>query len=142
MAKISIKEEELREKKFYKQLYIFLGFGCVLYYLFPFVFNVSYADKLELWEAVMRMLLVGVYPFYTFIACFLSTRKYGFRWYIAIILGVYFMPAAMLMFGYTALVYVPVYIVFGYFGSLSATMLLKRLEKFRNKGRRKNEKRK
>ena len=133
MAKISVKEVELKEKRFYKQLYIILGVGCVLYYMIPFMFNISYADNLELWEYVMRMLLIGVYPFYTFIACFLNTRSHGFRWYIAIMLGVYFAPAAVIMFGYTALPYVPVYIVFGYFGSLSALMLMKKIERIKNK---------
>ena len=133
MAKISIKDAELKEKKFYTQLYTILGIGCVLYYLVPFIFNVSYADNLELWQYVMRMLLIGVYPFYTFISCFVNTRRHGFRWYMPIILGVYFAPAAMLMFGYTAMPYVLVYIVFGYFGSLSAVMLMKKIERIKNK---------
>ncbi len=133
MAKISIKEEQLKEQKFYRQLYIILGFGCVLYFFFPFVFNVSFSNNLELWQMVMRTLLIGVYPFYTFIACFLNTRYYGFKWYIPVMLGVYFIPSAIMMFGYTAIPYAFAYVAFGFFGSLGATMTLKRIERMRNK---------
>lgn len=133
MAKISIKEEELKEKKFYRQLYIILGIGCVLYFFFPLVFNISYANNLELLKSVMRMLLIGVYPFYVFMACFMNTRYYGFRWYVPVMLGAYFIPAALIMFNYTAVPYAFAYMLFGFFGSFGAIMLLKRIEKIKNK---------
>lgn len=135
MSKILVKEEEQKEKRFYRQLYIILGVGCILYFLFPFVFNVSYVDNKELWESVMRMLLIGVYPFYVFMACFMNTRYYGFRWYVPVMIGGYFIPAAIMMFGASAVPYAFAYMVFGFFGSLGAIMLLKRIERIKNKSK-------
>lgn len=130
---ISIKKVEEQHKKYLKQLYILLGIGCVLYYMLPFVFGIAVKGDQALWTKTMIMVLVGVYPLYTFMSCFVNTRFYGFKWFVPVLLGLYFVPAAMIFFGSTALLYTVVYIVIGYFGSLGAAMTVKRIEKQKNK---------
>lgn len=130
--KIVIEREEELQRRFMRQLYILLGFGCLLYYVFPCVLRFTMYNS-EALTAVMWTLLIGVYPFYPFIGAFLNTRYHGFRFYIPIILGGYFVPAAVIFFGFSALPFVIVYILFGYFGALGGYMTLKRIDRQRRK---------
>lgn len=126
----SIKKEEEELRKFLRQIYILLGLGCILYYLFPFLFiMMGIGQNKEAWTGVMSILLMGVYPFYPFIACFINTRYHGFRWFLPIIFGGYFVPAAMIYLGATALPYAIVYIALGYFGCLGGWMMVRRIQR-------------
>ncbi len=130
---ISLKKEEEEQKKLMKKIYIFLGIGCIMYYLVPFILYATTGGNIEDIAGMMFMLLLGVYPFYVFIASFICTRYHGFKWFIPILFSAYFLPAALLFFGITAVPYILVYAVFGYFGSLGANLIVRRMERIKAK---------
>lgn len=126
---ISVKKEEEQQIKFMKKIYLFLGIGCVLYYVFPYVLWIAFAGKENAFGTIMQVMLVGVYPFYPFIACFISTRYHGFKWFLPVMFGGYYLPAALILLGIGAAPYALVYVAFGYFGCLGGFMTVRRIER-------------
>lgn len=124
-----------RQKKFLKRLYIFLGIGCIVYYVFPFILYLSFATEegQEAYKQIMSMVLMGVNPLYVFIASYSTSRYADKKSIVPFIYSAYFIPSAMMLLGPTALVYVIMYIAIGYFGMISLILTLGRVKKEKEK---------
>ncbi len=107
-----------------KYLYWILGIAVVFYYVIPYIFMLTFG---HLPAGLYGFLVVDVFSFFVFIACFMFSRKHGFLWYVPVMTGLLYLPTVIIfncVWQYA--VFTIVYIVLGYFGCLAGYLFLRR----------------
>lgn len=132
---IDTREPIIKQKKFLKRLYIFLGIGCLVYYVFPFIIYLAFAteETLEEYTQIMRMVLMGMNPLYVFMASFSTCGYADKKALVPLIYAAYYVPGALVLLGPTSLIYSVMYVGIGYFGMISHQLTINRVKKSKKK---------
>lgn len=103
-------------------LYIVLMFGVMCYYILPFLCGLYFGGNNDLFAYN----LIYINTVYSFGACYFHAIKNGFKWYLPVAVGLFYVPSC-LAFGYTSIVLMGlVYLVLGIFGSISGNTVFRR----------------
>ncbi len=107
-----------------KHLYWVLGVAVVFYYVIPYIFMLAFG---QLPASLYGFLVVDVFSFFVFIACFLFSRKHGVIWYVPIMTALLYLPTVIIFnCAWQYAVFTIVYVVLGYFGCLAGYLFLRR----------------
>lgn len=115
------KEEEFN-KRAMNSMYMILAIGVMCYYIMPMLIGLYLKGNGDVYNYVF----LYVNTVYCFGACYIHSIKFGFRWYMPLAVGLFFIPSC-LAFGYVSISLLAlVYTALGYFGEVGGYVMFRR----------------
>lgn len=109
-------------KRSLNHLYIVLGVGVLCYYVLPFLCGFYFNGNRD----IFNYILLYINTVYSFGSCYIHAVKNGFKWYVPVAVGLFFVPSCM-AFGYISISLMSlVYLVLGLFGSFTGFLMYRR----------------
>ncbi|MDE5780831.1 MAG: hypothetical protein K2I03_05055 [Lachnospiraceae bacterium] len=113
---------EAAAQKALNHLYIVLIIGILCYYIMPFLCGLYLGGNKD----VFNYILLYINTVYSFGSCYIHAVKNGFKWYVPVAVGLFFVPSCM-AFGYISVSLMGlVYVVLGMFGSFTGFLMYRR----------------
>lgn len=123
-TKMKTENEDIKQamQKSMNHLYIVLMFGVLCYYLMPFMCGLYYNGNSDIYIYI----LLYVNTVYSFVACYFHSVKNGFKWYLPVAVGLFFVPSC-LTFGYASISLMALlYFLLGMFGEFSGNIVYRK----------------
>ena len=127
------KEKEFAQRAM-NSMYFILALGVLCYYMLPMLIGLYLDGNGD----VFYYVFMYINTVYCFGSCYIHASKFGFRWYMALAVGLFFVPSCI-AFGYTSVMLLGlVYVALGFFGELGGYATFRRKVKnasrfYRNK---------
>lgn len=121
--KMNNKEKEEYEGSI-KKLYLIMGIGTIFFYVIPFA--AMFAGR---WYVIiLQMMTININTLYAFMACFLHSRKYGFKIWVPAAIAIFYIPTIMIFYGgdFRMIIIALMYFVLGIFGELTGYLFIRR----------------
>ncbi len=110
-----------------KHMYWILGAAVLFYYGMPYIVMLAFH---ELPAKLYGYLVFNVFTVYAYMGCFMHSRKHNVVWYVPIMTGLIYLPTVLIYnCAWQYALMTIVYIILGFFGSLTGYLFLRRKKK-------------
>lgn len=116
------KKEKQEYDKNLRRLFIMMGIATFLFYVLPFILNANG----NLGKAILMLSLIIVFPIYVFGCGMIDAAKTGGGYAIPLLLGLFFVPTSLIMYGPAWAVLGVMYFAMGMFGELTGYLFKRR----------------
>lgn len=115
-------KSEAAAQRALNHLYVILIIGILCYYIMPFLCGFYLGGNKD----VFNYILLYVNTVYSFGSCYIHAVKNGFKWYVPVAVGLFFVPSCI-AFRYVSMSLMGlVYVVLGFFGSFTGFLMYRR----------------
>lgn len=111
-----------------RQLCVILVVLTVFYYVIPYILMLMrLGDNMD---ALYVLILAGIYPVVVFTSGFIHGNKNGFIWYVPLMIGLYFLPTALVVYqDFRFATFALMYAILAYFGEGASYLFARRKNK-------------